>query len=156
MKMFLNNINPNNWEILGTAGVDSGQLLLIDPAYLNAWEEQDFEDVRIYQHKATGARLQYQVDFGNYQDPIRTYDNQTMNQLRDSGEWEKVPYCPAGGLGFNTVAHTTLSKSGGGEIGPGVAFQTGHGDGHYLVMVRRNENGRIMQVFIDFETEDDE
>lgn len=142
------------WETLGRVSVDSGQLLLIDPAYLASWQQVEFEDIRIYEHKATGARLQYRVHFENYQDPIPGYDGRTMNQLNETGDWVMVPPPPAEGLNYNAVCQTTLSSARGGEIDLGVALSSGRGDGRYEVKVRRNAEGRIMQMFVDFNDEE--
>lgn len=140
------------WEVLGCAAVDSGQLLLIDPARLSQWEQREFEDVRIYEHATTGQTLQYGVDFGHYTDKLPQYNGLDMNQLVASGEWEMQPVDPGAGLSYNTVSHTTLNAGRGGQIDLGVAFSTGFGDGLYPVKVRRCDDGRIMQVLIDFES----
>ena len=69
-------------ELIGYVGVDSGQLLLCDPCYIDSeWEQEDFQDIRIYEHKDTNDKLQYRVDFQNYQSPIERYDGKNMNQL---------------------------------------------------------------------------
>jgi len=38
----------------------------------------------------------------------------------------------------------------GGHAGLGVTVGTGHGDGEYPVLVRRNAEGRVMAVMVDF------
>lgn len=145
-----------SWETLGHASVDSGQLLLIDPAYLSRWEQKAFEDIRIYQHKQTGKTLQYGVDFQMYSDPLPQYDGKDMNELNRTGEWSRLPVPQDTGLNYNAVSHTTLSPTRGGGVDLGVAFATGWGDGHYPVQVRRNSEGRIMQVLIDFDDDSDQ
>ncbi len=141
----------NEWELIGHAAVDSGQLLLVDPAYIDShWQRREFQDIRIYEHKLTGARLQYRVDFGNYQDPLEQYGGQTMNELRETGEWEGVPIDVEPTLDYNGICHLTLGKDRGGQVDLGVAFSTGGGDGNYPVCVKRDKYGRIMQVWIDF------
>lgn len=145
----------NEWELLGHAAVDSGQLLLIDPAYIDRrWQYREFRDIRIYENKHTGDRLQYRVHFGNYQDPIARYGNLTMNELNETGDWFSVPPPQATGLNYDSVTRTTLEKERGGQIDLGVAFSTGWGDGNYPVHVKRNEDGRIMQVLINFGDEE--
>ena len=77
-------------QFLGVAGVDSGQLLICDPCYIDSeWEKEDFLDIRFYKHKTSGETLQYRVDFRNYEEPIAKYDNKTMNQLLKTSEWEQ-------------------------------------------------------------------
>lgn len=141
----------STWEVLGSATVDSGQLLLIDPARLSQWEQKEFEDIRIYRHVTTGQTLQYGVDFRRYDDPLPQHNGLDMNQLNDSGEWEPQPVDPGIGLNYNTVSHATLDAKRGGQIDLGVVFATGWGDGKYPVKVCRNSEGRIMQVLIDFD-----
>jgi len=139
------------WELLGHAAVDSGQLLLIDPAYLSHWEQVEFQDIRIHEHKETGERLQYRVHFENYQSPIEKHGGLTMNQLNETGEWVQLPPPPAEGLNYNAVCQVTLGEKMGGQIDLGVAFSTGWGDGRYPVKVQRNAEGRIMRVLIEFD-----
>lgn len=74
-------------KLIGHVGVDSGQLLLCDPCYIDSqWVKEDFEDFRMYEHKTTQDRLQYLVDFNNYQTPIEKYDGKNMNELIATGE----------------------------------------------------------------------
>lgn len=142
-----------DWELLGHAAVDSGQLLLVDPAYIDSsWTRQEFEDIRVYRHTA-GATLQYRVDFNNYQDPIAAY-GQTMNQLLHTGEWEMFEQPIPPGLNYSACCMATLSQRRAGQVDDGVAFSTGYGDGCYPVLAKRNADGRIMQVMIDFNCEE--
>ena len=68
-------------ELIGHVGVDSGQLLLCDPGYIDSeWRNEDFEDIRIYKHKVTSDTLQYRKDFANYEQVIPKY-GQTMKQI---------------------------------------------------------------------------
>ena len=81
-------------ELIGHVAVDSGQLLLCDPSYIDSeWEKEDFEDIRIYKHKGTSDTLQYRKDFANYEQVIPKY-GQTMNQLNATGEWEEMTAHP--------------------------------------------------------------
>lgn len=144
------------WEVLGHVPVDSGQLLLIDPTYLSHWEQKDFEVIRIYQHKVTGDRLQYRVDFDHYQSPIPRYASRNMNDLNKSGEWSLMSVPTPPGLNYNAVCRTTMCEAHGGEVADrGVAFGSGCGDGNYAVKVQRNANGLIMRVLIDFDDDED-
>ena len=53
-------------KLIGHVGVDSGQLLLCDPCYIDSqWVKEDFEDLRMYEHKDTKKKLTYRIDFGN-------------------------------------------------------------------------------------------
>ena len=50
----------------------------------------------------------------------------------------------------NEVSGFTTFAFDRGHNGLGVTVQSGHGDGYYPVKVKRDENGTIMQVMIDF------
>ena len=142
--------------LMGYAAVDSGQLLICDPCYIDSeWEKEDFEDIRIYQHKTTGDRLQYRVDFENYESVIPKY-GKTMNELNSTGEWilieEHEPKAP---FSYNACAMHTLSEDGFGElkfkmghIGAGVAFSTVIGDGMYPVYGNFTSDGYLKSVEI--------
>lgn len=140
------------WEHLGTIPVDSGQVLLIDPCHVDEhWTNTEFEDIRKYRNRHTGKVLQYLVDFGNYEDVIPEYGT-TMNELNRSGDWEPMQNVIPPGLNYNTCSMTTLQDELGGIVDSmAVAVMTGWGDGLYPVYVKRGEEGRIMQVMIDFE-----
>lgn len=138
-------------KLIGYVGVDSGQLLLCDPCYIDSqWEKEDFEDVRIYKHKITGDTLQYMQDFGHYEEVIPKY-RMTMNQLNTTGEWEEFTiHTAANPFSYNACSQATLSKEGYGQLnyklghpGAGVAFGTGVGDGMFPVYAIYNKDELI-------------
>ena len=151
-------------RLIGHVGVDSGQLLLCDPCYIDSeWQKEDFEDIRIYKHKETGDQLQYGVHFANYEEMIPKY-GKTMNELNATGEWTmeekhetKYPFS------YNACCKATLSEDGYDQLnysmghpGVGVAFRTAFGDGMYPVFAVYNEDGDLMKVEVQFLSEDDE
>ena len=154
-------------ELIGHVGVDSGQLMLCDPCYIDSqWEKEDFEDIRIYQHKETGDRLQYRVHFERYDDMIPRY-GKSMNDLNATGEWVSIEdHSVKHGFSYNACAKATLSEAGHGELkfkmghtGAGVAFRTAFGDGVYPVYAHYNEDGVVYKVEVEFfdpNEEDDE
>jgi hypothetical protein len=152
-------------ELIGHVGVDSGQLLLCDPCYIDSqWEKEDFEDVRIYEHKVTKEKLQYMKDFSSYMEVIPKYVK-NMNELIGTGEWEEVAYSeePTHPFSYNACAKATLSKEGHGElrfkmghVGAGVAFSTAFGDGMYPVFANYMPDGTLRSVEVVFQDEDDE
>jgi len=78
-----------------------------------------------------------------------------MNQLLKTSDWSRMEDPISEGLNYNSVSRT--SRNGGGQVtGLAAAFSTGYGDGEYPVKVRRNAEGRIMQVLIDFGMDADE
>jgi len=152
-------------QFLGVAGVDSGQLLICDPCYIDSeWEKEDFLDIRIYKSKSTGKTLQYKVDFQNYENPIAEYDNQTMNELIATGDWESIDAFEAeNSFSYNACARETLSEDGFGQLnykmghpGVGVVFSTTIGDGMYPVFGSFNDDGTLISVTIKITDNDDE
>lgn len=155
-------------ELIGHVGVDSGQLLLCDPCYIDSeWKKEDFEDIRVYRHKSTGDILQYRVDFPNYEAVIKEY-GKTMNELNATGEWERDDdyHAPVNSFSYNACAKATLSEQGHGQLdytlghpGVGVAFRTAFGDGIYPVYAVYDNNGNLVKVevlFTDSDEQDDE
>ena len=141
-------------KLIGYVGVDSGQLMLCDPCYIDSeWKKEDFDDVRVYRHKTTGDILQYRVDFPHYEAVIEEY-GKTMNELNASGEWEKENYhTPVNSFSYNACAKATLSEQGYGQLnynlghpGVGVAFSTAHGDGVYPVYATYDKYGLLLKV----------
>ena len=152
-------------ELIGEVGVDSGQLLLCDPCYIDSqWEKEEFEDIRIYKHKTTGKTLQYRKDFPNYEAVIPEYDK-TMNQLNRTGEWEQdeTTHQPKNSFSYNACCKKTLSSQTYGELefksgrsGAGVAFSTAFGDGVYPVYAVYGDDGSLLKVEVVFQEEQDQ
>lgn len=135
---------------LGKVGVDSGQLMITDPCYVNDFESNEFDDVRRYQHKETKDILQYEKDFIHYEQVIPKY-KMTMNELNAKGIFEAMPLASNDdSYSYNGACHQTCyEENQGGELGNalGVAFST-HDDGCYSVYGYRNKDNRIMKVEI--------
>ena len=113
---------------LGCVGVDSGQLLITDPCYIDGhWEKEKFE--------------------GNSGDYFNYSYLGCCNQTLKSGGGEI--------FGLNREG---LGYSGGhlSDISLGTVFSTGHGDGCYPVYGKTNDHGRIMGVLIDFGMNEEE
>jgi hypothetical protein len=152
-------------QLIGHVGVDSGQLLLCDPCYIDSeWVNEDFEDIRVYRHKITGDTLQYRVEFPHYEAIVPEY-GKTMNQLIDTGEWEeeKDYHAPKAPFSYNACAKATLSEDGYGELnfklghsGAGVAFRTAFGDGIYPVVAHYHRDGTLRSVEVLFQNDEEE
>lgn len=150
-------------QLIGHVGVDSGQLLLCDPCYIDSqWVQEDFEDFRAYQHKKTKNELIYKVDFKHYEEPIKTYGGKNMNELIASKEWEEVPDTKGSiyPFSYNACSKATLSEDGHGELkfnlghtGAGVAFRTAFGDGMYPVIANYMDDGSLRSVEVIFQDE---
>jgi len=152
-------------EFIGHVGVDSGQLLLCDPCYIDSqWEKEDFDPTRIYKNKTTGETLTWMRDFANYQELLPKY-GKNMNELNATGEWEEVDeeIKPIHPFSYNACAKATLSDNGHGELsfklghpGAGVAFRTAFGDGMYPVYAHYLDDGTLQSVEVRFQDENDE
>jgi len=143
--------------LMGHAAVDSGQLLICDPCYIDSeWEKEDFKDTRIYIHKVTGERLQYLSDFESFEQVITRY-GKTMNQLLETNEWALLEEHPVENpFSYNACAKATLSEDGYDELkfkighpGAGVAFSTVIGDGLFPVYGYFNDDGYLKSVEIE-------
>ena len=144
--------------LLGHVAVDSGQLLLCDPCYIDSeWEKEDFTDVRVYKHKTTGKTLQYLVDFPNYATEIPGYGID-MNALLQTGDWEQVEeaHKTEHGFSYNACCKETLSKKASGELtfkmghtGAGLAFSTTYGDGMFPVYGLYYDDGNLHSVLVE-------
>ncbi len=148
--------------LLGSVGVDAGQLLICDPCYIDSeWEHEDFEDIRIHEHKITKDRLQYKKDFSNYMEIIPKYGKH-MNDLNLTGEWINVASPPAKhNFSYNACCVATLSKECYGQLnyklghpGVGVVFSSGYGDGIYEVWGYFNHDGRCVKVEVLMDSEE--
>jgi hypothetical protein len=144
--------------LLGHVAVDSGQLLLCDPCYIDSeWVKEDFTDIRVYKHKTTGKTLQYLVDFPNYAEEIPEYGID-MNALLQTGDWEQVEdaHKVKNGFSYNACCKATLSEQSHGELsfklghtGVGLAFSTPYGDGFYPVFAMYDKKGNLHSVIVE-------
>jgi hypothetical protein len=145
--------------LIGHVGVDSGQLMICDPCYIDSqWENEDFEDIRVYKNKHTSKTLTYGKDFIKYDDELPEY-GKSMNDLIKEHDWEVTESPKAkSGFSYNACAKATLSKDGHGELsfkmghtGAGLAFSTAYGDGMYPVYAHYNEEGVILSVTVSLQ-----
>lgn len=155
-------------ELIGYVGVDSGQVMIVDPCYLNQWNDNDFNYRTGIRNKKTGREIAcWDVVEGlgkiNWATPLPEFDGKDMNALAEDKEtWEKFDEYPdAGDFSYSGVCGITADDEGAGEIAIGgsscVASQTYMGDGSYPVYAEKDENGRIKRLIIDFYgVEDDE
>tara|TARA_R100000781_G_scaffold16003_2_gene13132 strand:+ start:24 stop:614 length:591 start_codon:yes stop_codon:yes gene_type:complete len=145
-------------ELIGRCPVDSGQIMITDPCYINSqWEENDFQDIRIYEKSDNpGELLQFRVHFESYEDVIDPY-NKTVNELIADGTFIKKENAIANDeFSYNGACNTTINKTYG-EFGNGlaVASSTGWGDGHYPVYAKIcQKTKRVMELKIIFMKEE--
>lgn len=142
---------------IGEVGVDSGQLMITDPCYINSeWDPDDeFQDIRIYDDRMTGSTLQYGKDFQHYEEHVAALGG-TVNEAVASGRLVKreeparavAPYSYAGaaaitlGRGFGELSYRM------GQVGAGVVFRTAFGDGSYPIYGEKR-NGTLVRVYLN-------
>ena len=144
---------------IGHVAVDSGQLMICDPCYIDSeWENEDFEDIRVYKNKHTSRTLTYGKDFTNYEEVLPEY-GKTMNILISEHDWEVAARPKSkSGFSYNACANATLSEEGHGELrfkmghtGAGLAFGTAFGDGLYPVFAKYDADGNIKSVTVELQ-----
>lgn len=155
-------------KLLGHVGVDSGQLVITDPCYIDSeWEKKDMVDIRIYKHKKTGKLLKYNSQFTPKDKKFKgeLFDNyksitsfkKSMNELLTNKEVEEMPVPEKlkliSSFSYAGVCETTMADKHQinyklGHPGAAVAFSSGLGDGYYPVYGYFQE-GRCWKVEID-------
>jgi hypothetical protein len=150
---------------IGVVGVDSGQIVICDPCYIDSeWEKEDFAERRRYHHAKSKRTLEFGRDFVKYDIPIIPYDK-CMNDMLADKDVEKLPDGkPLYEFSYNACCTKTLSDEHDGQLnyrkghpGVGVVSNTGWGDGLYPVIADIAPNGRVRSITIQFmDFEDDE
>lgn len=137
-------------EKIGECGVDSGQLMIVDPCYLKDWKDNEFKLEREYIDKK-GKIISYGKDFNNYESKLSQYKNKTVNKLIEEGILKELSIKKTGEFSYDGVCRETCSEKSSGCIKNGIAtvFASGYGDGVYPIYAKRNKEGRIIQVIID-------
>lgn len=165
---------------VGVVGVDSGQVIICDPCYIESeWRKADKDESvvppRIYRDKQTGRTYCCRFDnigvnavdvvFDNFECQLADYKGKTPNQCNAEGLWERVPQDPksdkSGEFSYPGVCHTTLGPKQFGQLryihghaGAGVASSTNLGDGCYPVFAELDSEGRPKRLIIDFQVND--
>jgi hypothetical protein len=139
-----------NFEVtlLGVVAVDSGQLMITDPCYIDAeWQYEPFEDDRTQGFTATKMSDQ---DLQPQNDDLVPTSGEIVGQRVALAQVVSgaFPYT------YNGACQATLSTGHGelvfqkGHAGAGVAFGTAFGDGLYPVYGEKH-HGRITRVYIN-------
>lgn len=162
-------------KLLGYVGVDSGQLMVTDPCYIDSeWTQMGFQDIRMYEHKKTKRTFKYET----FWEPatvkasqaktakleiFQSYDaitstGKSMNQMVKAKEVTEVPVPlkqqMIGTYSYGGVCETTLAGKHEinykkGHAGVAVVFNSGYGDGSYPVYGTFNAEGRCIKVEIE-------
>jgi len=161
--------------------VDSGQLLVCDPCYIDSEWVRDQEpglEHPVYRDRRTGRRWQFTYPGedgvkarprqrgvrpfpGTYADPIPEYGDRAPNDLIEAGTWVPLPQKASSRrreFSYHGCCQTTTKATCAGPLrfsrghaGAGVVFASGYGDGYYPVYGRLNEEGRIVEVRVVME-----
>lgn len=154
----------DNKELIGHIGVDSGQVMIVDPCYLSEWEDNEFNYKTGIKNKKTGRIICCWDEVEgigkiNWATLLPEFDGKSMNELAEDVEnWEMYNLYPDKGK-FNYSGVTSVScEDTHGEIGNSTAVvsSTYMGDGCYPVYAIKNERGRVKKLIIDFYGDDED
>ena len=137
-------LREEDWEEVGVIGVDAGLCWIGDPCYvLHRQGEKAPEDIG----KDWG-------EFCGKFDELKylPYTEEETQELGISNETFKT----LKGKAYIASKDTLQFNYDKGHKGLGVCVSTGYGDGFYPVLVKRNAEGRVMAVMVDFGLEEDE
>ena len=152
-------------KLLGHVGVDSGQLMVTDPCYLNRFENNDYNPTRKYVCVTDKKKIiEWPRDFYNYEDDIIDGYNKNMNTLiKDKLFIQVKDEIIDSSYSFVGACHqSSKTENQGGELGNGLglSFATGYGDGAYPVYAYYEESEswgkRVKKIEIEFITDDDD
>lgn len=142
---------------LGNVGVDSGQLMITDPCYIDSeWQHEPYQSDRIYEDSESGAVVKWGEDFMRFDEPLEGY-GETPEHLIASGRLMQLPKPKTPdrfNYSYNGACQATQSAGHGelayrlGHPGAGVAFLTAWGDGEYTVYGEKHD-GRIVRVYVN-------
>ncbi|APU10898.1 hypothetical protein A5M85_11575 [Cellulophaga lytica] len=154
---FLDKDKKLETQLAGYVDVDSGQLMLTDPLYVDSqWKKETYEDLRLYKDVETGKSYQYLKDFNNYQEKIEGFDN-TVNELLKSNRFEEIKVDRKSDYSYSYAGacYATINEEGFGAMthekgheGAAVAFRTFMGDGSYPVYIE-TYGGRNIRMYVD-------
>jgi len=144
-------------EEMGLVAVDSGQLMITDPCYIDSqWQNIDYEDIRLLRDTETGEIYQFRKDFNHYEEKISGFE-QTVNELIASGKLVSLKIDSSSEISFSYAGacHLSLSEQGYGAMpfklgheGAGIVVRTVLGDGMYPVYAEKYD-GKIVRVYFN-------
>lgn len=143
-------------RLLGYVAVDSGQLMISDPCYIDSeWQKEPMRDIRRYIDMKTKDILQFRKDFTNFQEVLPGHEK-SVNELIAEGMLVKLPEDSEVNRNFSYAGACAATNSEGygelrfkmGHTGAGLAFSTAFGDGMFPVYGEmRGEN--IVRVYMN-------
>lgn len=145
-------------KLIGHAGVDSGQILICDPCYIDSeWTQEEFTDIRRYKH-INGKVLEFRKDFNRFDEIVPDY-GKCMNDMIEQKEATEMEQIPAENeFSYNACCKKTCGPAGMGQLnfrmghaGVGVVVGDFGGDGLYPVYAELDGHGMVKSVTIKFD-----
>jgi len=119
--------------LIGSIGVDSGQVMVVDPCYLDKWKANEFS----FEHGSDAPR---------HTEPTGTFDYDGACHAT----------CSEAGHGVLDL-RPELGNRAQGTIGMAIASETQYGDGCYPVYaIYEGRNTRPSRLVIEFDESDEE
>lgn len=138
------------WIEIGEVGVDSGQLMVCDPGYIDSeWEKENDKPLfdNLLKVVATGKLIPSSRKLKGKTFDSGYKDGMTHNEAIQKGILEEVPEKETGTFSYRGCSRATIGKGFGqlnykmGHAGAGVAFSSGWGDGCYKVFAKFKDFG---------------
>ncbi len=129
------------WKLIGRVGVDSGQLMVCDPCYIESqWKQKDVD----YSNKLivvkTGKEIKKPTGFNGLKwSDIYKPLKMAYNKAIEKGLLKETQIEETREFSYDGCCKETINKSYGqlnfemGHAGAGVVFSSGFGDGCYKV-----------------------
>jgi hypothetical protein len=162
---------------IGEVGVDSGQILICDPCYIDSqWKHEEFNIKSRYQHtdgtilthtfNSDGGITNPEINFSRYDNIIPKY-GKCMNDMIEQKEVVKLPDADQPSkfpFSYNACCKKTCGNSENGQLnyemghpGVGVVASSGYGDGSYPVIADIDDKtGRVKSITVVFIDDDEE
>ncbi len=150
----------NNVVFLGIAAVDSGQLMITDPRYVeDVWEPEWMKSVRRFKDTETGVIYQQYRDFTSMRKVLPSVGQTVTAALRSGRLREIKPKRTKKtdqGYAYTYEGACSATQHGGagqlvfplGHAGAAVAFSTPYGDGGYAVFAEL-KNGQYKRIYVE-------
>jgi hypothetical protein len=157
----------NGWKLIGSCGVDSGQLMVCDPCYIKSeWipgRKPAERETLVLTNKGK-ARFPGLKDWSwrlsnksDYATPQKALGGLSINDVLEQKLVEALPRETTDEFSYRGCCDATRDGGGGalkfkmGHKGAGVCFSSGYGDGCYEVWGKLNNDGRFVEVRVIME-----
>lgn len=150
---------PPGFQQIGAVAVDSGQLVICDPHYIDSqWKRDTAPAAPLYKDTVDGTLWYCECHgesahpnaepFATFETPLPEYDGQVMNKLISTKRVRQLERGdPTGEFSYTGCCEMTTRRPGAGSLlfpmghqGAGVAFSSGHGGGFYPVIAKIRGN----------------